>query len=175
VPRGTGLLFIVLFLVTLAPLARAASPSHRHVGTVTGLKLPRFVSLKADQVNLRKGPGTRYPIAWVLQRRDLPVEILREFHLWRLVRTPDGTKGWIHQALLSGRRSFIITGHAPVSLCSAPRAGSHRRAVLEPGVIGRLRHCDGGSNWCRVAVEGHEGYLPRASFWGTLAGEEVDG
>jgi SH3-like domain-containing protein len=176
-PRETGLLFGLVFLALLAPLAHAASPAaHRHgLGTVTGLKLPRFVSLKSDKVNLRKGPGTRYPIAWVLQREGLPVEVLREFHTWRLVRMADGTKGWIHQALLSGRRTFMITGRAPVSLCSAPRIGSRRRAVLEPGVIGRIRHCDSQSDWCRVVAGGHEGYLPRASFWGTLVGEEVDG
>src|SRR5690348_12952439 len=64
-------------------------------GSVTQLPIPRFVSLRSDEVYLRAGPGTRYPIQWVYKRRDLPVEILREFDVWRLVEAPDGIKGWM--------------------------------------------------------------------------------
>ena len=79
-------------------------------GSNTGLPLPRFAALRSDEVNLRAGPGTRYPIQWVYKRRELPVEILREFEVWRLVQDPEGIKGWVHQATLTGRRSFIVTG-----------------------------------------------------------------
>src|SRR5262249_10499346 len=79
-------------------------------GSNTGLPLPRFAALRSDEVNLRVGPGTRYPIQWVYKRRELPVEILREFEVWRLVEDTEGIKGWVHQATLTGRRSFIITG-----------------------------------------------------------------
>jgi len=79
-------------------------------GSNTGLPLPRYAALRSDEVNLRAGPGTRYPIQWVYKRRELPVEIQREFEVWRLVQDPDGTKGWVHQATLTGRRSFIVTG-----------------------------------------------------------------
>ena len=44
----------------------------------TGLPLPRFVSLRASEVNLRAGPGIRYPIQWVYQRRNMPVEVIEE-------------------------------------------------------------------------------------------------
>src|SRR5271170_5274282 len=79
-------------------------------GVVTGLPVPRYVSLRADIVNLRAGPGARYPIDWVYKRAGMPVEILREFDVWRLVETPDGEKGWMHEATLVGRRDVIITG-----------------------------------------------------------------
>ena len=79
-------------------------------GSNTGLPLPRFAALRSDEVNLRAGPGTRYPIEWIYKRRELPVQIQREFEVWRLVQDPDGIKGWVHQATLTGRRSFIVTG-----------------------------------------------------------------
>ena len=91
-------------------------------GSVTGLPLPRFASLRTDEVNLRRGPGTRYPIEWVYKRRDLPVEIEREFEVWRLIVDPDGIKGWVHQATLTGRRSFIVTGQRARA---APRSVRH--------------------------------------------------
>ena len=69
-------------------------PANPDKGSVTGLPLPRFVSLRTDEVNLRTGPGMQYPIEWLYKRRGLPVEVEREFDVWRLVVDPDGVKGW---------------------------------------------------------------------------------
>lgn len=82
-------------------------------GTNTGLPLPRFAALRADKVYMRRGPGDRYPIDWVYHRRGLPVEIEREFDVWRLVEDSDGQKGWVHQATLYGSRTFVIPGLPP--------------------------------------------------------------
>src|ERR1700761_4027499 len=76
-----------------APATPAAPERDLSKGSVTGLPVPRFVALRSDDVNLRAGPGTRYPIEWVFKRRDLPMEIEREFDVWRLVRDPDGVRG----------------------------------------------------------------------------------
>ena len=62
------------------------------VGTETGLPIPRYVTLRAKEVNVRAGPGSRFPIEWVFQRPDLPVEIVTEFDTWRKVRDVDGTE-----------------------------------------------------------------------------------
>src|SRR5581483_8166931 len=70
-----------------APAAPApAKPTEEARPAGTGLPLPRFAALRSDDVNLRAGPGTRYPIEWVYKRRDLPMEIEREFEVWRLVK-----------------------------------------------------------------------------------------
>ncbi len=141
-------------------------------GSVTGLPIPRFVALRTDDVNMRKGPGFRYPIEWVYKRRDLPVEILREFEVWRLVETPDGARGWMHEATLVGHRTFIVQG-ADATLRSDPRDEASPVAILKVGVIGQLRSCQAGSAWCRVRVGDYGGYLKRAQFWGTLPDEPV--
>ncbi|HTR17155.1 MAG TPA: SH3 domain-containing protein [Acetobacteraceae bacterium] len=141
-------------------------------GTSTGLPLPRFVSLRSDNVNLRTGPGTRYPIDWVYKRRELPVRIEREFDVWRLISAPDGTKGWVHQATLTGRRGFLVTGDEHVLRAEASETAD-AVARLKPGVVGRLMSCDPGAEWCRVQVKGYKGWLRRSDFWGTLPGEAV--
>lgn len=143
-------------------------------GSSTGLPLPRFAALRTDEVNLRAGPGTRYPIDWVYKRRDLPVEILREFDVWRLVQDPDGTKGWVHQATLTGRRSFIVTG-VDATLLHDPQDNARPVAILKVGVVGHIRACAAGSDWCRVQAGDYAGYLKRSQFWGTLPGEAVSG
>jgi SH3-like domain-containing protein len=141
-------------------------------GSASGLPLPRFVALRSDEVNLRSGPGTRYPIEWVYKRRELPMEITREFEVWRLVQDSDGIKGWVHQATLTGRRSFIVTG-GDATLRHDAQDTATPVAILKPGVIGHIRACTAGSDWCQMQVGDYRGYLKRSQFWGTLAGEAV--
>ena len=147
-------------------------PAEPAKGSVTGLPLPRFASLKTDEVNLRSGPGVRYPIDWVYKRRDLPVQIQREFEAWRLVLDPDGVKGWVHQATLTGRRTFVITGGEQV-VRTDPRDTADPVARLKPGVVGRLRSCEVAATWCQVQVADYHGWLKRTAFWGILPGEVI--
>ncbi|WP_077395339.1 SH3 domain-containing protein [Bombella intestini] len=94
-----------------AKAAQSAQPSvPENIGTETKLPLPRYASMRADRVYMRRGPGERYPIDWVYHRRGYPVMIEREFGVWRLVEDPEGQKGWVHQVTLHGSRSFIIPG-----------------------------------------------------------------
>ncbi|MFM7416963.1 MAG: SH3 domain-containing protein, partial [Alphaproteobacteria bacterium] len=118
-------------------------------GSVTGLPLPRFAALRSDEVNMRSGPGTRFPIEWTYQRRELPVEIVREFELWRRIRDPEGTEGWVHQSTLMGRRSFIVRGAPGSEVMLRRRAEDQAQPVarLRPGVVGRLRACDTRRYW----------------------------
>ncbi len=142
-------------------------------GTVTGMPLPRFAALRSDEVNLRTGPGVRYPIEWVYKRRDLPVEIEREFEVWRLVQDQDGVKGWVHQATLTGRRSFVVTGAERI-LRNRGTADASAVARLEPGVVGRIRSCEATAEWCQVQVGDYRGWLKRDEFWGILPDEAIN-
>jgi SH3-like domain-containing protein len=148
------------------------APAEPAKGSNTGLPLPRFAALKTDEVNLRSGPGLRYPIEWVFKRRDLPVEIQREFEVWRLVSDSEGTKGWVHQATLIGRRSFVVTGTEQTMRADAQDT-ARAVAILKPGVIGRLRSCEAAAAWCQVQVADYHGWLKRDAFWGIYPGEAV--
>src|SRR6202035_5755275 len=90
------------FVVAAPPAAAAESEA--------GQKLPRFVSLRSDQVNLRVGPGENYPIDWVLTRKDMPVEIIRQFENWRMIRDWQGTEGWVHERMVAGKRAVVVKG-----------------------------------------------------------------
>jgi SH3-like domain-containing protein len=136
-------------------------------------KLPRFASLRSDEVNMRAGPGLRYRIDWVYKRRDLPVEIMREFDVWRWVRDADGIEGWMQQATLMGRRSFIVQ-KADATLRSEASDTAAPVAILKSGVIGRIRSCEASSDWCNVQSGSYRGYLRREQFWGAFPGETVN-
>lgn len=147
-------------------------PAEPSKGSVTGLQLPRFAALRADEVYMRLGPGKRYPIEWVYKRRDLPMQIEREFEEWRLVRDPDNTKGWVHQATLAPRRTGVVIGGEQVLRRDA-RDDAAPVARLKPGVIVRLRTCEAGSDWCQTQVQDYRGWMKRTEVWGLLPGEAV--
>jgi SH3-like domain-containing protein len=151
----------------------APPPVPADVGTDTGLHLPRFASLKTDEVNMRAGPGEQYPVLWQYQRRDLPIKIEREFEKWRLVEDMDGIKGWMHEATLTGHRNFVITGTADVTLRAQVNDTAEAVATLKPGVIGRLRACDAASLWCQVQVQSYQGFVRRSDIWGVLEDEAI--
>ena len=139
----------------------------------SGLPLPRFASLRSDNVNLRAGPGTRYRVDWEYHRHDLPVLIEREFEdAWRQVRDPDGIQGWVNQANLTGRRNFIIKGADAIVRADAKDSAAIV-ATFNVGVIGRIRACEKDSEWCQVQSNGHKGFLRRTQFWGALPNEEI--
>ncbi len=82
-------------------------------GPVTGLPVPRYVSLKTDRVNLREGPSKEHRTSWVFQRAGLPVEITAEFETWRRIRDSEGAEGWVLHSLLSaGARRSSCPGRA---------------------------------------------------------------
>jgi SH3-like domain-containing protein len=133
-------------------------------------KLPRYESLRADLVNLRTGPGERYPIEWVYQRRGLPVEVTAEFDVWRRVRDSDGTEGWVHEHMLTARRSVIVTG-AERTIRGDPATSAAAVAKLDPGVVAQLLECK--DAWCRIEARGLKGWLPRSELWGVFPDEAV--
>jgi len=133
-------------------------------------KVPRFVSLASDEVNVRVGPGKRYPISWVYVRSGWPVEVIAEYELWRQVRDVDGATGWIHTALLSNRRTILITGDRR-PMFERPKEDAIVVLLAEPGVQGRLIECDG--SWCKVDVAGNEGWMKTAHFYGVLENEKI--
>lgn len=141
------------------------------VAAQSNLPLPRFVSLKSGEVNLRTGPGPRYPIDWVLMRKDMPVEVVAEFETWRKIRDVEGTEGWVHQHMLSGRRTAIVTGEVR-GIRRRDDPGAPVIAQVEPGVVAKLLECK--SSWCRVEVGGQKGWLQRGDFWGAYPTEVIE-
>jgi len=140
-------------------------------GSKTGLKLPRFASLKSAEVNLRTGPGTRYPVEWVLTYRNMPVEIVGEFDAWRKVRDWRGSEGWVHRSMLSSRRwAMVRKGLQP--LRRAPEPTAPLVARIEPKAIGRVLECR--KIWCRIDFSGFEGWMRRVQFWGVYPNEPIE-
>jgi SH3-like domain-containing protein len=141
------------------------------VGCVTNLPLPRFVSLKGNEGNARRGPGLTHRIDWVFTRAGMPLRITAEFENWRRVEDVEGAGGWVHYSLLSGVRTVLVT----LDMAEFREDPSDQAPVLvqaEMGVVGRLLACV--PDWCRVALEGERGWVRKSAIWGVKADETFD-
>jgi SH3-like domain-containing protein len=176
----TAALLLVFAQALVGPTGLCAQGTPAPANGASGLPVPRFVSLKSDRVNLRQGPGTDYPTAWVFRRAGLPVEVLKEFESWRQVRDAEGTTGWVLGSMLSGRRTAVILpwevkagqGQQPLAvLRDDDSAKASAVAQVEAGVLANIITCDG--KWCRVSVGGFRGYIEQAKLWGAYKDEVI--
>jgi SH3-like domain-containing protein len=140
-------------------------------GSVTTLPLPRYVSLKTDEGNARRGPGLTHRIDWVFTRAGMPLRITAEFEHWRRVEDADGVGGWVHYSLLSGvRTGLVMLDMAEFRTLPDPDAPVAFQA--EVGVIGRILRCEPG--WCRMSVDGQRGWVQSDALWGVDQDEVIE-
>ena len=141
----------------------------RQIGAVTGLPIPRFVSMKASEGFARRGPSRTHRIDWVFKRRNMPLLLVDEYGHWRRVQDREGAGGWMHYSLLSGNRTVVVdTGE--VELRRSPSPDARLMARLETGVVAWLHECHQG--WCELEAQGAEGWTTTTALWGVAPDEE---
>ncbi len=159
----------------VAPAVSAETTGSITATGTTGLPIPRFVSLKAEKVNVRRGPSSDHAVAWVFQRKGMPVEIVAEFENWRRIRDSDGEEGWILQNMLSGKRTAVV---APwrrgqtMPLHNKASRNSGLVAEVGAGVVSDVSSCTG--EWCAITAGGYSGWIEQAMLWGVYPGESLD-
>ncbi len=140
----------------------------------SGLPVPRFVSLKTDTVNVRRGPSSEHAIAWVFKRKGLPVEIIAEFEHWRRIRDSEGEEGWVYMSMLAGQRTAIVAPWKKDQAIAMRRGAEDQAAklaMLKSGVVGEVSGCTG--NWCAMSVDGFDGWVEQSQLFGVYPGERI--
>jgi SH3-like domain-containing protein len=172
--NALGACALATSIVALQP-DPAQSAGEVATGSVSGLPIPRFVSLKSDRVNVRSGPNKDQEVRWVYTHVGMPVEITAEFENWRRIRDWEGAEGWVYHSLLSGRRMAMVRSKAKdelVPLFESADVESAVTAKLQSGVLGALKSCNGA--WCQFSGKGFEGYIRQERLWGAYPNEKVD-
>lgn len=152
-------------------VATAGSAQERQVARKTEGDITRFASLRADDVNVRAGPGVRYPVKWKFVQRNMPVQIIAEYDTWRKIRDWEGAEGWVHRAMLSSRRSLIMIGQGQTMRKDATD-DSAAVARLATGYVVMVSRCE--RIWCEVEADGYEGWIKRDKVWGIFPGEKLN-
>ena len=139
----------------------------------TGLALPSMVSLRSSLINVRSGPGSRYPIEWVYKQKGAPVEIIAEFELWRKIRDWEGSETWVHKAMLSGRRFVKVTNPGENNIYAKPESDSSVIAKAEAGVVGAIEKCPTQDGMCLIKFDTIKGWMPRKDLYGIYKNEVI--
>ena len=172
---GWVLCACLTLLTILAPLPLAnrgaMAAEGVQMGSVTGLRLPRYASLRFDKTNVREGPSKTHRTAWIFQRAGLPIEIIGEFDIWRRIRDSEGAEGWVLASLLSGRRAALVAPwrKAEEAQLYAKLGAPNVVAKLQSGVLANVKTCQG--DWCRVFGECFDGFIKQGDLWGVYPGE----
>ena len=163
-----GLLAVLIHGAVMSAPRLATAQEAKLTVRGSGLPVPRFVSLKFNEANLRTGPGNEYPVLWQYRQAGLPLLVDAEFGVWRKVRDADGTTGWMHGAGLSLRRmAFIHEGMTKIYQQDNSESGVV--AVAEKNALLELESCP--KNWCRVTTDTVKGWVQRTAIWGVLKDE----
>ncbi len=160
---------------TVATTATALAAGQLRAGSVSGLPVPRFVSLKPSKVNVRGGPTKDHQVVWQYTRAGLPVEVTAESENWRRIRDWEGSEGWVYHSLLSGRRTAIVKSRSKdqlVPLHEQPDLESALAARLQSGVSAAVKSCNG--HWCRIAGKGFDGWVVQERLWGVYPNEKIE-
>jgi len=132
----------------------------------------RFVAMRADKVNARSGPNTRYPIEWIYQQQNYPVEIIAEYEQWRKIRDYDGTTTWVMKNFLTNTRYALVTEPGENNIYAKDSTNTEVVARAENGVIAKIKRCN--QTFCYLIFENNiEGWMPRNSLYGIKKGEEI--
>lgn len=158
-----GLLWTLAFASMLLLIVFEASAN------TPKLSIPRFASIKSNEVNARSGPSIKSPVEWVFVKKGEPVEITAEYEQWRQIRDIKGEGGWVHLSVLSGKRSIIVIGKEIINLTKTSEEGSNIIAKVSPEVRCKLNKCN--ANWCKVSCGRLQGWLPKKILWGVYASE----
>ncbi len=132
----------------------------------------RFVAMRADKVNARSGPNIRYPIEWIYQQQNHPVEIIAEYEQWRKIRDFEGTVSWVRKNLLTNARYALITEPGINNVYAKESLNSEVVAKAEFGVIGKIKRCT--LSFCELEFENKiEGWMPKSMLFGVKNTEEI--
>jgi len=160
--------FKILWIILALVIANVSPAQQVSEGQVTGLSIPRYVSMKSSSANVRRGPSISNRVDWVLRHRGTPLVVLAEYQDWFRVEDVDGEGGWVHTKLLSPRRTVLVQEDL-LPLRETPSNSARKLARLEAGVVLRLGVCQ--PDWCEATIEGMTGWLPKAGIWGVLPAE----
>jgi SH3-like domain-containing protein len=133
------------------------------------LPVPRYVTTKFNEVNVRTGPNKNCPIEWIFTTKGEPIEVVAEYDKWRKVRDIKGEGGWIHANLISGNRSVIFIGDKISPLLKSPGDYNKIVAKLTPQIRCKLNECK--EDWCLITCKSYKGWIAKKFLWGVYPDE----
>ena len=162
---------VKIFIIFLL-LINAFSLYAQTIGTETGLILPRYVSLKSNDSNLRIGSSINYPIKLKYVIANTPVEIIDEYKNWRKIKDYEGNEGWLHRSLLKSKRFAIINVpyEEGAQVYDKPK-GNVIGKIGKKNIV-KIEKCL--NDWCYIKYKEYKGWISKLNLWGIYEEEIIN-
>ena len=159
---------IVILLISIIIFSQV---SNANTGKETGLEIPRYVSLKSDDANIRVGPSKNYPIKIKYIKKNYTLKIIEEYEEWRKVEDFNKNIGWIHKSLISGIRTGIVLSNNNKNIKLLNTLDGNVIGEIGYGNIVFLEKCK--IDWCLVSLDDYEGWMNKNYIWGVKEKEII--
>ena len=146
--------------------------SNADIGKETGLEIPRYVSLKSNDANIRVGPSKNYPIKIKYIKKNYPLKVLEEYAEWRKVEDFKNNIAWIHKSLISGTRTGIVLSNDNKTIKLLNTLSGNVIGEIGMGNIVFLEKCK--IDWCLVSFENYKGWIDKKYIWGVKEKETIN-
>ena len=160
-----------IFIICLI-LINTSFTSAETLGNETGLKIPRFVSLKSDNSNLRVGPSENYPVKLKYIVANMPVEIIDEYKNWRKIKDYEENEGWMHKSLIKGKRFAIVNTPYQEGLQVFHKPKGNNIGKIGKKNILEVKTCL--MNWCKIKYRKNTGWVNKLNLWGVYEKEIIN-
>ena len=135
--------------------------------------IPRFASLRSDKINLRAGPGERFPIEWVYECKNLPVEIIDAYEHWYKIKDYENIQGWMHKKMVSKKRYVLTPKGKKMPVYKKADISSPIIAYFDGQAVVQIVKCKKDSSFCLVSYNDWKGYIERTDLFGLYPKEEI--
>lgn len=127
-----------------------------------------MISVKGDNINLRRGPGTKYLILWEYGN-GYPLKIIKKKGNWIKVRDFEKDSGWIHKSLLNYSPHVIVkvnrNNNSKINIRKGPATSRQIVGKAQYGVV--FKTIKRKSGWINVEHEsGLSGWIKENLLWG---------
>jgi len=151
--KNNNFFYLILFFFTIFVYTNSVADSND------------FLSLKNNEVNLRKGPSFEYPIKFIYKKKYLPVIIIDESETWRKIKDFENNSGWIHISQLSKKKAAINIKNNSI-VYNKPTIFSKPIARLELGRLLLIKKCK--NEWCQIKTGKYKGWIFKKFLWGRI-------
>ena len=158
-------------IITFISIILFSQICYAEIGKVTGLEIPRYISLKSDDANIRVGPNKNYPITIKYIKKNYPLKVLEEYEDWRKVEDFQKNFGWIHKSLISGTRTGIVLSNDNKAIKLLNTLNGNVIGEIGKGNIVFLEKCK--IDWCLVSSGNYKGWIDKKHIWGVKEKEII--
>ena len=157
------------FILVFSSIIIFSKVCNADIGKETGLEIPRYVSIKSNDANIRIGPSMNYPIEIKYILKNYPLKVLEEYEEWRKVEDFKKNIGWIHKSLISGNRTGIVLSKDNKNIELLNTLDGNVIGEIGKGNIVNLEKCK--IDWCLISVGNVKGWMDKNYIWGVKQNE----